>query len=164
METAARFFTIKSYKLFDSDDNLSWSQGYTPQFFFRCLYFGTASTWYINTYDQILQTVYWGKKLYTSAKLKNGEVYNDTWTRETIMEHCKYKFVKNELENRNMQELQNKLCICYDAISEVRKWANYIKHKGGVDYKFLNAPKPFSLFGCVVMALVNVKLRISNHQ
>lgn len=143
---AARFFTIKSYKLFDSDDNLSWSQGYTPQFFFRCLYFGTASTWYINTYDQILQTVYWGKKLYTSAKLKNGEVYNDTWTRETIMEHCKYEFVKNELENRNMQELQNKLCICYDAISEVRKWANYIKHKGGVDYKFLNAPKPFGLF------------------
>lgn len=80
------------------------------------------------------------------------------------MEHCKYKFVKNELENRNMQELQNKLCICYDAISEVRKWANYIKHKGGVDYKFLNAPKPFGLFGCVVMALSNVKLRISNHQ
>ena len=23
---------------------------------------------------------------------------------------------------------------------------HYIKHKGGVDYKFLNAPKPFGLF------------------
>lgn len=99
---AARFFTIKSYKLFDSDDNLSWSQGYTPQFFFRCLYFGTASTWYINTYDQILQTVYWGKKLYTSAKLKN---------RKYTMIHGRGKRSWN-IVNINLLRMSWKIGIC----------------------------------------------------
>ena len=59
----ARFFTMKSALLLDTDYNIRWSQGYIPQYLFRCIYFGTASTWYSNAFDHVLQAVYWGKKL-----------------------------------------------------------------------------------------------------
>lgn len=94
---AARFFTIKSYKLFDSDDNLSWSQGYTPQFSSDACTLEQPQRGTLILTIKYYKRCIGGKALYF-CKAENGEVYNDTWTRETIMEHCKYKFVKNELE------------------------------------------------------------------
>lgn len=58
----ARFFTMKSALLLDIDYNVRWAQGYFPQFLFRCIYFGTATTWYSNAFDHVLQLVYWGEK------------------------------------------------------------------------------------------------------
>ena len=34
----ARFFTMKSALLLDTDYNIRWSQGYIPQYLFRCIY------------------------------------------------------------------------------------------------------------------------------
>lgn len=47
----ARFFAMKSYLLLDTDYNMAWRYGYVAQFKFRCLYFGTATTWYSNAFD-----------------------------------------------------------------------------------------------------------------
>ena len=75
----ARFFAIKSKLILDTNYNLPWSQGYVPQYMFRCTYFGTASTWYSNTYDQLLQAVYWAFELYTDVVDRDGNLYDDSW-------------------------------------------------------------------------------------
>lgn len=145
---AARFFTIKSYKLLDSDADVPWSQGYIAHFFFRCLYFGTATTWYINTFDQLLQAVFWNKELYTSAKDKNGKVYDASWTVEKKLQLCRSHFVLDELKKRGFTELESDLSSCYEKIQQVREWSNAIKHRGGIDYKYLKPQKPFKMYYC----------------
>ncbi len=142
----ARFFTIKSNLILDTDYNIHWSQGYAPQFYFRCIYFGTAATWYSNAFDHVLQTVYWGEKLYTSAVDRDGNSYTETWDAKTTMKYCTYKFVIRELKAREKTPLKEYLTTCFSIIERVRTWANYIKHKGGIDYKYLEPESPYKLF------------------
>lgn len=142
----ARFFTMKSALLLDIDYNIRWSQGYIPQFLFRCIYFGTASTWYSNAFDHLLQAVYWGKKLYTSVVDREGNPYENGWDTKKVMALCTYEFVVTELKARGEAELRTLLTTCSGKIEEVRMWANYIKHKGGLDYQYLEAESPFKLY------------------
>lgn len=125
----ARFFTMKSALLLDTDYNIRWSQGYIPQYLFRCIYFGTASTWYSNAFDHVLQAVYWGKKLYTSVVDRDGNPYDEGWDTKKTLSLCTYEFVVGELKNRNETKARKLLTSCSAKIEEVRKWANYIKHK-----------------------------------
>lgn len=76
----ARFFTMKSNLILDTDYNIQWSQGYIPQFLFRCSYFGTASTWYSNAFDHVLQIVYWEKNYIHTLQI---ETEPHTMTRGT---------------------------------------------------------------------------------
>lgn len=142
----ARFFTMKSALILDSDCNLRWDQGYAPQYLFRCIYFGTASTWYSNSFDHILQIAYWGLHLYTAAKDRGNNAYNASWEVKTIMKFCTYEFIVGELKNRGLLEIRKCLTECSGKIEEVRSWANYIKHKGGIDYKYLEAENPFKIY------------------
>ena len=142
----ARFFTMKSNLILDTDHNIPWSQGYVPQYLFRCIYFGTASTWYSNAFDQVLQIVYWGKKLYVHASDRAGNHYEESWDPKKIMEQCKYGFVVDELKKCNDIALRKCLTSCSSAIEQVRNWANYIKHKGGIDYKYIEPENPYKLF------------------
>ena len=142
----ARFFTMKSNLILDTDYNTHWAQGYVPQYLFRCIYFGTATTWYSNAFDHVLQTVYWGKKLYTSAVDRDGIQYSDTWDAKKIMTYCTYEFVVGELKKCGDTGLRKCLTSCSGAIEQVRSWANYIKHKGGIDYKYLEPENPFKLY------------------
>ena len=142
----ARFFTMKSALLLDTNYNINWSQGYVPQFLFRCIYFGTAATWYSNAFDHVLQSIYWSKELYTSAVDRNDCPYDSSWDTKKIIENCTYEFVVGELKKRGLSECRKHLTKCSSQIEEVRKWANYIKHKGGVDYKFLEAASPMQVF------------------
>ena len=132
--------------LLDIDYNVRWAQGYFPQFLFRCIYFGTATTWYSNAFDHVLQLVYWGEKIYTAAFDKNGDPYREDWEPKKIMKCCTYKVVVGELKKQNQVELRKLLTSCSSKIEEVRKWANYIKHKGGIDYKYLDPEKPFEVY------------------
>ena len=142
----ARFFTMNSALLLDTNYNLHWAQGYIPQYLFRCIYFGTASTWYSNSFDHILQIVYWGLKLYTSAIDRDGKAYDDAWDAKKSMALCTYEFVVGELKVRGLTDIRKYLTSCSGRIEEVRMWANYIKHKGGIDYKYLEADKPFKFY------------------
>lgn len=141
----ARFFAIKSRLILDTDYNLRWSQGYIPQYLFRCTYFGTASTWYSNTFDQLLQAVYWAFELYTDAIDKNRNRYDDSWDEKKIMTLCNYKFVIKALKSRGYTEILTLLTSCFEKIKEVRSWANYIKHKGGIEYKDSQPEDPFKV-------------------
>ena len=148
----ARFFTMKSALLLDTDFNLHWSQGYIPQYLFRCIYFGTASTWYSNCFDHILQIVYWGLSLCNAVKDRDGNAYDDLWEAKKTMGLCTYEFVVGELKTRGLMDIRKYLTSCSGKIEEVRMWANYIKHKGGIDYKHLEAERPFQVYGTPIEA------------
>lgn len=142
----ARFFAIKSSLLLDCDSGISWKYGYVAQFSMRCTYFGTAATWYSNTFDQILQIVYWAYELYTSVKDRDGNPYNDTWDAKSVMALCNYDFVVGELKKRGYIDVRKMLTLCFSKINEVRTWANYIKHKGGIEYLYLEPEPPFQIY------------------
>lgn len=142
----ARFFAMKSKLILDTNYNLHWSQGYVPQYLFRCIYFGTATTWYSNTFDQLLQAVYWAFELYTDAVDGDGNSYSDSWDVKKIMTFCTYKFVVATLKTRGHTDVRKLLTSCSGKIEEIRSWANYIKHKGGIDYKDSQAEDPFQMY------------------
>ena len=141
-----RFFTMKSLLILDTDFNLPWTQGYVPHYLFRCTYFGTASTWYSNTFDQLLQAVYWAYGLYASVEDRDGNKYDDTWDAKKTMTYCTYEFVVGELKKKGLTDVKKQLTSCSGKIEEVRTWANYIKHKGGIDYKYSEPDDPFQVF------------------
>ena len=142
----ARFFAMKSKLILDTNYNLPWSQGYVPQYLFRCIYFGTAVTWYSNTFDQLLQAVYWAFELYTDAVDRDKNPYNESWDVKKIMTFCTYEFVVRTLKSREYQDIRKLLTSCSRKIEEIRSWANYIKHKGGIDYKDSEAEDPFQFY------------------
>ena len=115
-----------------------------PQFCFRTINFSTAISWYSNCFDQILQIVYWGFRLFTSARDRDG-VFNASWDEERILKCCTYGFVKTELKTRGLISLETLITDCMASIQDVRDWTNYIKHKGGIDYKYIEAPSPMQI-------------------
>lgn len=142
----ARFFTLKSNLILDHKEPSFWKAGYLSQFSLRCLYFGTAATWYSNAFDQLLQMVYWAYELYTTAKDRNGNLYSNSWEVKDIMTCCTYEFVVCELKSRKLMDIRKALTSCSGKIEEVRKWANYIKHKGGIEYKHLKPEPPVQIY------------------
>lgn len=142
----ARYFAINSALLLDKDFNLHWEQGYVPQFLIRCLNFGTAATWYANSFDHILQIVFWGMNLYSSVTDRDGNPYDETWDTKKTVALCTYGFVVGELKTRGCSDVRAQLTTCSAQIEEVREWSNYIKHKGGIDYKYLEPDAPFELY------------------
>lgn len=145
MQTA-RFFTLKSYEIIDTNDNIRWDNGYQVQYYYRCIYFGTAVTWYSNAFDHILQIAFWGLKLYTSAKDKKKKRYNDSWSDNKILSFCDYDFVRSQLTARKLDDIKQQITTCYKEFEKVRKWANYIKHKGGLEYLFLYPDDPYDIY------------------
>lgn len=142
----ARFFTIKSALILDTNYNINWNTGYPSQFNIRCIYFGTACTWYQNTMDHILQAVYWSHELYKNVTDRDNIVYNDTWNDKKIIENCTYEFVVGDLKAKNLTDIRKKITACSTDTETVRMWANYIKHKGGINYKYLEPTIPFEIF------------------
>lgn len=142
----ARLFTMKSADILYSNRDLAWKQGYVPHFVFRGIYFGTASTWYSNAFDHLLQAVYWGYELFSSVCDRDGNMYDETWDAKKTMTFCTYEFVVGELKQRGLVDVRKLLTSCSGQIEEVRMWANYIKHKGGIDYKYLEPEDPFKIY------------------
>lgn len=141
----ARFFTIKSALILDTNFNINWASGYPSHFYIRCIYFGTACTWYQNAMDHVIQAVYWHYDLYKNVKDRNGNPFDATWNEKKIIENCAYEFVVGELKNQGQKCVRKILTNASSASEKVRKWANYIKHKGGVDYLFVEPKEPYEI-------------------
>ena len=142
----ARFFALKSNLILDHKELSFWKYGYLSQFSTRCIYFGTAATWYSNAFDQLLQAVYWAYELYTSVKDRKRNPYDNKWDVKKIMTYCTYDFVVSELKIRNLLDIRKSLTSCSGKIRDVRKWANYIKHKGGIEYAHLKPEPPLQIY------------------
>jgi hypothetical protein len=140
----ARYFSMMSADILDTNENINWSGGYLPHFLFRTINFSTAVSWYSNCFDQILQIVYWGYSLFTSVRDRSS-VYDPSWDVERTLKCCTYGFVQKELNARGLTSLEMFIADCMAKIQGVRDWANYIKHKGGIDYKYIEAPSPMQI-------------------
>lgn len=150
-----RLFTIKSLLIVDTDYNSNWKYGYVPQFLFRCIYFGTAVMWYSNSFDQILQTVYWAYGLYESANCALNNSDNDVDDLKDILKKCNYKLVMKLLKEKGLCNLKKQLETCYIKMGKVREWANFLKHKGGISYKYLEPKVQFQSY--VIPVNENIK-------
>ena len=142
----ARFFTINSSLIIDCKETSDWRYGYIAQFSRRCIYFGTAATWYSNTFDHLLQMVYWAYELFAAAKDRKGNPYDESWDVKKIMTFCTYDFVIAQLKSRGLLDIRKHLTSCFGAIQETRTWANYIKHKGGIEYSHLKPEPPVKVY------------------
>lgn len=139
----ARYYLICSETILDFDCNLHWEHGYGAQFFTRSLNFTTATVWYNNCFDYILQIVYLAFGLY-----KQVRGYQDTWSIEETLKKCSYRTIKDIYSANNtvanFTSLWTIIEDCHTALTDVNEWANYIKHKGGIDIAGLEADAPFS--------------------
>lgn len=139
----ARYYLIKSKSLISTDFEINWNGGYGIQFMFRTIDFTTSVIWYNNCFDYILQIIYLAFKLYLQVPR-----YKDTWTFEDILQKCSYKTIKDiclaNNTNSNVSALWKIVNDCHTDLLDVNKWANFIKHKGGINFDGLTPDAPFS--------------------
>lgn len=138
----ARYYLMNSKNILSTDFDINWSSGYGPQFLIRTIDFTTAVTWYNNCFDYILQIIYLAFELY-----KKVPKYNNAWTFEEILKMCSYLTVKKiyiaNMAVNNLAALWNVIEVCHIALTDVNTWANYIKHKGGINFDGLTPDEPF---------------------
>jgi len=138
----ARYYLLNGYNLLTSDFECNWSTGYGAQFLLRTMDFTTAVVWYNTCFDYILQIVYFAFGIY-----KKTDGYTDQTSHEDLLKKCTYNSM-GEIYSKyktvpNYEALWKIITKCYNALSEINTWANYIKHKGGISFTGLNAPDPF---------------------
>lgn len=138
----ARNYLINCATLLDYNCNIKWSCGYGGQFMLRSFDLATAITWYNNCYDYVLQVVYLAFELY-----KLVPKYSTFWTFEDTLKKCSYKTIKDiYMANStisNFTALWIILDSCRTQLQDVNEWANYIKHKGGLEIIGLYPEPPF---------------------
>ncbi|UZT82621.1 hypothetical protein [Caproicibacterium sp. BJN0003] len=140
----ARYYLLNSYDLLKTDFEVNWSSGYVPQFLLRTMDFTTAVVWYNSCFDYILQVAYFAFGIY-----KKTDEYTDQTSHEDLLKKCTYdtmgKIYSQYKTVPNYKALWEIIIKCYNALSEINSWANYIKHKGGISFKGLNPPEPFHM-------------------
>jgi len=138
----ARYYLMCSNTVLDFDCNLHWEHGYGAQFMVRSFNFTTATVWYNNCFDYILQIVYLAFGLY--KKVRN---YQSAWSIEETLKKCSYRTIKDIYSANstipNFTALWTIVEDCHTKLTDVNEWANYIKHKGGIEIAGLEADAPF---------------------
>ena len=91
-----------------------------------------------------MQIVYFAFGIY-----KKTNEYTDQTSHEDLLKKCTYN-IMGEIYSQyktvpNYKALWKIISKCYNALSEINSWANYIKHKGGISFNGLNPPDPFLL-------------------
>lgn len=138
----ARYYLMNSYNLITTDFDCNWCSGYGPQFLLRTMNFTTAVIWYNSCFDYLLQVVYFAFGIY-----KKTHGYTELTSHEDLLKKCTY-ITMGEIYScyktiPNYKALWKIITKCFNALSEINKWANYIKHKGGISFAGLNPPDPF---------------------
>lgn len=140
----ARYYLGCCWDKFENNEELNWSTGYGPMFYIRTLNFSTAAVWYNNCCDYMLLVVYFAFGLYAEI-----DDYTPNLTHEQLLKSCTYaqlcRIYSMHKSNTNFKTLWKIISACYSSLSETNKWANYIKHKGGIDFDGLVAPNLYQL-------------------
>lgn len=138
----ARYYLMNSYNLITTDFECNWSSGYGAQFLLRTMDFTTAVIWYNSCFDYILQIVYFAFGIY-----KKIDGYTEQTSHEDLLKKCTYNKmgeIYSQYKNiPNYKALWKIITKCYNTLSEINSWANYIKHKGGISFAGLYPSDPF---------------------
>ena len=131
---------LDSYRILDLNMNSEWKHGYGPIYYQRCFNANNAIIWYNNVFDSILQIIYIAFGIY-----KHHPNYNKSHTFHKILKDCDYrflnKFYKEHQNIKNFKELWNLISKVSKSNKKINTWANFIKHKGGINYRG-STPEP----------------------
>ena len=140
----ARYYLLCSENLLSTDYEINWSGGYQAQFGIRTYHFTTAVIWYNNCFDYILQIVYLAFALY-----KKVSGYDASLPFEDLLKKCRYETLEKIYNANNaipsFVALWNIISDCRNALSNINLWANFIKHKGGIEFEGTTPPTPLQM-------------------
>lgn len=132
--TFGRYSLIQSQSIIDFNLNCNWITGYAPIYYIRSIRANEAIMWYNNVFDSIMQIIFIAFGIY-----KKHPQYSDKLDYHKILKLCDYTFLSNFYgKNKtisNLKELWNIISKAQNANQNIKQWANYIKHKGGINFK-----------------------------
>lgn len=134
---------IQAYSVLDFNVNCNWISGYVGLFFMRTIKINNAIMWYNNVFDSIMQIIFIAFGIY-----KKHPNYREGLEYHKILGLCNYSFLSGFYgKNKtipNFKELWKIIAKAQIGNSNVNQWANYIKHKGGINFKGVEAKSPLN--------------------
>ena len=138
----ARYALIESMNIIENNSKINWECGYCGIYLLRTIRINDAIMWYNNFFDAIMQIAFIGFGIY-----KKHEKYEEKMPYNKKISLCNYKFLSdfygNNKEIPNLKSLWKIVSKSKNINQNVNKWANFIKHKGGLDYKGIKIENPF---------------------
>lgn len=140
-----RYSLVKSRCIMDFNLNCNWSSGYQGIYFLRCVKANNAIMWYNNVFDSIMQIVFIAYGIY-----KKHPGYSDKLKFHEILKLCDYKFLSkyygdNKTTVPNLKDLWKIVSKAQNANKHINEWSNFIKHKGGIDFKGISPENIFEM-------------------
>lgn len=130
----ARASLIEGSNILDLNINIGWDSGYLGLYIIRSMKINNAIMWYNNFFDSIMQVIFMAFGIY-----KKHKEYNDSLEYSKILKLCDFSFLSKFYgENKNLKNFKELWSILSDFQKtniKINEWANYIKHKGGIEYK-----------------------------
>ncbi|MCW6091347.1 hypothetical protein [Clostridium sporogenes] len=139
-----RYSLIKACNIIDFNINNNWKAGYTANYVQRAIYANNAIMWYNNVFDSIMQVIFFAFEIY-----KKHPKYNSKDGFHKTLKLCNYAFLSDYYGKYkhvpNFSKLWSIISGAQKINENINKWANYIKHKGGLKYKGLEAKEPIEM-------------------
>lgn len=142
---SARFALINSYRKIQDSNYINWNSGDYGQYWLRFQYLKNSIIWYNSSFELILQSLWFGFKLYNKINFKN-KPYNTIDSADAykfFLEKCNIDNVKIGLEKSiNSQDVIISLNKIKDSIEfkNIKRWSNNLKHKGNFIVKEIYYP------------------------
>jgi hypothetical protein len=141
---AVRYYIIKAFDKIDYNVNLHWNTGYTPIYIIRTLSANSAIMWLNNIFDSMMQIIFISLRIY-----KKHPQYQTDLDFFDVLKLCDYKYLSDFYgANKNIshfKDLWKILSRAQTANLNINKWANYLKHKGGIEYIGVNPETPYEI-------------------
>lgn len=130
----ARYWLLMSHEIVLSNFECNWESGYLAQYWLRTMRFESSLLWYNACEDYLLQMIWFSFELY-----KRHYKYNKNMKYNDLLKLCSLKSVliildhnKKSTESKNLVNIIRK----YNKnLSELRDWANKLKHRGNLNFK-----------------------------
>lgn len=139
-----RLALIEASRIIDFNINIHWKTGYGPIYKYRTIKANNAIQSYNNLFDYLMQIVYMGFGIY-----KHHEAYDQSDDFEKVLKRCDYiflsKFYGDNKTANGFKSLWRIVSKAQNISLNANKWANYLKHKGGIKYVGAEAEDPFSM-------------------
>lgn len=136
----ARYELIKSNEKILSNMEVNWDCTYAAIYLIRSISLQSSILWYNSIEDYLLQAVWLCFELY-----KKNNRYHEGMDYSQILKLCSYKSIRDICSLYNNKEFNKLLKIINDnrrLLSELREWANQLKHRGNLDIEGLYVESP----------------------
>lgn len=139
-----RMALLRSFVKLDFNININWKTGYGPIYYIRCVNASNAIIWYNNIFDYLMQIIFIAFGIY-----RFHPDFNEELEFHKILKLCDYKYLSQFYGSnktvQNFKELWKLLSVAQASNTKINEWANFIKHKGGIDYIGSTPASPYRI-------------------